>query len=124
MKTETGSFSVNTSSITVLLNDDTINIKSIFFQVGKDSTTSAEESSGFTDGVSHRSRSTLISGSLKESKRSTAYSIIHYRDVSGVSTRKIAGKVVTGGLSTAGEFEMSFDSYDVNTPIDYMVIGI
>lgn len=123
MKVETGTFSVNSSSATILLEDDTINIKGIFFQIGADSTTVAEESSGFTDGTRNRAKSTLVTSSKRESKRSTTYCITHYRDVSGTTTRKIAGKIAAGGLSTPGEFAMTFDNYDVNIPIDFTVVG-
>lgn len=123
MKVEVGSFTVVSSPTTVLLDDDTINIKGIFFQTSPDSTSQGEASTGFTDGLRHRAKSILVNGAKRESKRSTSYAITHYKDVSGTTTRKIAGKPTATGLQTAGEFEMQFDNFDSNQSIDFMVYG-
>ncbi len=123
MKTEVGTFSLNSSSATILLEDDTLNIKGIYFQVSTNSTTTSEESSGFTDGVRNRSKSTLVSSTLRESKRSSTYCITHYKDVSGTATRKIASKVAANGLDTPGEFSLDSDNYDATISIDYWVVG-
>lgn len=123
IKVETGTFSINTSSATILLSDDTLNIKGIYFQISTNSTTTAEESTGFTDGARNRAKSTLVSSSLKESKRSNVYCITHYKDVSGTATRKVAAKIPSGGLSTPGEFVIDSDNYDATISIDYMVVG-
>lgn len=122
MKTESKSFTPNSSTVVVSLDDPTINVKALFLQVAINSTTSAEESTGFTDGVNARSKSSLVAGSKKESKRSTTYAITHYQDVSGTVTRKIAGKPAAGAFGTTGEFTLTFDNY-ASIPIDYMVIG-
>lgn len=123
MKAEVGSFTVVSSPMTVLLDDDTINIKAIHFSVSSTDNTQAEASTGFTDGTRHRSKSTLVNSTKRVSRRSTTYAITHYKDVSGTVTRKIAGKPTATGLATAGEFELEFDNFDVNQSIDYLVVG-
>ncbi len=123
MKVEAGTFSANSSSVTALLNDDTLNIKGILFQISPDTTVTSEASTGFSDGMTNRSKSLLVTSTKRESHRSTTYSVLHYKDISGTSTRKIAGKLATGGLTTAGEFTMDFTNYDASIPIDFMVYG-
>lgn len=122
MKTEVGSFTPNSSVCIVGLNDPTINIKALFLQISPNSTSVAEGSSGFTDGVATRSKSSLVTSSKRESKRSTTYAITHYQDVGGVTTRKIAGKPSAGAFGIVGEFSLDFDNYAAIS-IDFMVIG-
>lgn len=123
MKVEVGSFTVNSSTMTGCLDDYTINIKSIHFQISPNSVNSAEESTGFSDSVKNRAKSTLVSSAKKESKRTTSYAITHYKDVSGTTTRVIAGKVDVGGFATTGEFTMTFDDYDPSYTIDFIAYG-
>ncbi len=123
MKIATKSFTPNSTNVTVLLDDDTLVVKGLFLQISPDSTTRGESSTGFTDGTNARSKSLLITSSKRESKRSTTYAITNYQDVSGTTTRKIAGKPAAGAFGTAGEFSLTFDDYDGITPIDYTVIG-
>lgn len=122
MKIEVGSFTPNSSTVIVGLNDAALNVKGVYLQIAPNSTTTAEESTGFTDGANSRSKSSLVVGTKKESKRSTTYAITHYQDVSGVTTRKIAGKPAVGAFSTPGEFTLTFDNYAAIS-IDFMVIG-
>lgn len=122
-KVEVGSFNVFTSPMTVILDDDTINVKAIHFQVCPTGTT-GEASTGFTDGVKHRAKSLLVTSTKRESKRSVTYGITHYKDVGGVTTLKLAGKPTAGGLGVAGEFELEFAAgFDSSIPVDFMVIG-
>lgn len=108
MKSEVGSFVPNSNSVTVLLNDATLNVKGIFLQVASTSLTGSVIT-GFTDGVENRSGA----------PRSTTYCIQGY---SG-TTLKVAGKSVAGGLSTPGEFTLSFPVFDGLTKIDFTVVG-
>lgn len=121
MKFEVGSFSANSSTATVLLNDGTLNVKGLFFSVTPTTTGSAEHSSGFDDSSTHRAESTLVDSTKHESYRSNAYGITHYRNVSGTTTRKLAGYVTD--LSTAGQFSMNFDNYDASLVIDFVAYG-
>ncbi len=123
MKSEAGSFLSTGSTEIIVLNDDTINVKAIFFQISKNSTSTAVASTGFSDSIANRAKAILEDSSKHESKRSTTYSILHYENVSGTVTLKIAGKVPANGFSTTGEFVVDFDNYDSTWPIDFMVIG-
>lgn len=122
MKVEVNTFSLNNSSATILLEDDTINIKGIYFQVAPTSST-GESSTGFTDGTRNRAKSLLVTSTQRKSYRSNNYCITHYKEVGGVPTCKVAAKIATGGLSTPGEFELTVDYFDATINIDYMVIG-
>lgn len=120
MKVETGSFTPTGTTTVILLDDSTINIKGVYFQISPTSSI-GEASTGFSDGVRHRSKSLLVTSTKRESKRSTTNAITHYKDVSGATTLKIAGKPTD--LSVAGEIEMTFTTYDPSISIDFMVIG-
>lgn len=108
MKTETGQFLPNSNSVTVLLNDSTMNVKGLFLQVASSSITGSVIT-GFTDGIKNRSGA----------PRSTTYCIQAY---SG-TTLKVAGKSVTGSFSAPGEFTLSFPTFDGLTYIDFMAVG-
>lgn len=120
MKTEVGTCTADISDITVILDDDTINIRGIFFQISP-TTSTGEASTGFSDGTKNRAKSLLVTNTKRESKRTTSYAITHYKDVSGTTERKIAGYLTD--ISTPGEFSMHFDSLDATIPIDFMVVG-
>lgn len=108
MKVETGQFLPNSTSVTVLLNDSTLNVKGLFLQVAS-SSIGGGVITGFTDGVKNRSGA----------PRSTTYCIQVY---SG-TTLKVAGKSTTGSFSTQGEFTLSFPTYDGLTYVDFTVVG-
>lgn len=120
MKVEVGSFTVNSSSVSLTLDDYTLNVKGIFFQVTPSTTSSAEASTGFGDGVSHRSKSILVDGTKHESYRSSTYDIMHWRNVSGTSTRKLAGYITS---LPQGEINMTFDNYDATLTVDFIAYG-
>lgn len=121
MKTEVGTLTADNSDVTVILEDDTLNIRGICFEVSPNSTSVGEASTGFSDGTRNRSKSLLVTSTKRESKRSSTYAITHYKDVSGTTTRKIAGYITY--ISTPGEFTLHFDNYDTAYPIDYFVLG-
>lgn len=120
MRVETGSFSPTGTTTVILLDDSTINIKGVYFQISPTGTT-GEASTGFSDGTRHRAKSLLVTSTKRESKRSTTQAITHYKDVSGVTTLKIAGKPTD--ISIPGELEMTFATFDPSIAIDFMVIG-
>lgn len=122
MKVEVGSFSPASSTVVLLLDDSTINVRGIHFQISPTSTT-GEASTGFSDGTRHRAKSLLVISTSRTSKRSTTNAITHYKWVSGAATLKIAGKPTETGFSTPGEVEMTFSTYDPSISIDFMVIG-
>jgi hypothetical protein len=108
MKTEAGTFSVNSSSATILLNDTSFNVKGLFLQTTSPAIT-GRIATGFTDGVTNRSGP----------PRSTTYCLTAY---SG-TTRKVACRSVAGGFSTPGEFTLAFDDFDPAIPFDFIVYG-
>jgi hypothetical protein len=120
MKVETGSFTPTGTTSVILLDDDTLVVKGIWLQISPTSST-GEASTGFSDGTRHRAKSLLVTSTKRESKRSTTQAITHYKDVSGTTTLKIAGKPTD--LSVPGEFEMTFSTYDPSISIDFMVVG-
>lgn len=120
MKVEVGSFTPNSASTTVYLNDSSLQIKGIRFRVTKNSTSTVYFSEGFSDGTTNRAASILESSTKHESKRSTSNSITHYEDVSGTTTLVQAG-VITD-ISTAGEFSMNWSAYNA-TSVDFEAIG-
>lgn len=122
MKTEVGSFSAASSTVVVLLNDSSINVKGVYFQISPISTT-GESSTGFSDGTTSRAKSLLIVSTHRESRRSTVNAITHYKWENSSTTLKIAGKPSATGFNTTGEFEMTFSTYDPSISIDFMVIG-
>jgi hypothetical protein len=119
-KVEVGSFTVNSGTVSVSLDDYTMNVRGVSFQVTPSTTSSAEASTGFSDGVKNRSKSILVDSTKRESYRSTTYAIMHYRNVSGTSTRKLAGYVT--GLPQ-GEINMTFDNYDATLTVDFIAYG-
>ena len=122
MKIEVNSFTPASNVVIVSLDDPTIDIKAMHFQVTKNGS-NINGSTGFSDSIKNRARY-MLDSSIKDSGRSTAYSVLHKADVSGVSTTKLAGKVVTNGFSITGEFEMYFDNYDNTYLVDFMAIGV
>lgn len=122
MKIETGSFTPSGSTVVLLLNDGSLNVKGIQFQISPTSSV-GEASTGFSDGVRHRAKSLLVTSTKRESKRNISNAITHYKDVSGTTTLKIAGKPSASGFSTPGEVELTFSTYDPSISIDFMVIG-
>lgn len=120
MKIEVGSFTVSGGTFTTYFDDDTLTAKSIIFVSGKDSTTGTNLSIGATDGIKERSLSSLYDTSKKNDFDAT-YSVLHYLNVSGTATRKVALRDID--LSTAGQFSGVADSYDVTVPIMFIAIG-
>jgi len=121
MKVEVGSFTANSSTVVILLDDSAMNVKGVCFQVTPSTTSSAEASTGFGDGVKSRSKSILVDGTKHESYRSSTYSVMHYRNVSGTSTRKLAGYI--SSLANTGEIDLTFDTYDGTLTVDYIAYG-
>lgn len=117
MKVEVGSFTPASATATIVLDDSTINVKFVHFQVSKNGS-NVNFSSGFSDSIKNRSAYATYNAS-KKSGRSTTYSIYHY----DASTLKLAGKIPSTGFDTAGEFTINFDNYDNTYTVDFVVIG-
>ncbi len=123
MKVEVGSFTVNSSSPTYFFNDANFQAKGMQFITSKTLSNASEGSIGFSDGVRNRAKSNVVSSSNKDTRQSTSHCIYHYSDVSGTITQKMAGKIATSGLSTVGEFSMTFDSYDSSYSVYFVAWG-
>lgn len=121
MKTEVGSFTPSTSGVTVVLDDSSINVKGVFFQICKDGS-NVNGSTGFDDSIKRRGKYAL-DDTVKSSGRSTSYSMYHKYLSGGVATNAVRGKVAANGFATAGEFVTSFDTAVAGFTVDFMVIG-
>lgn len=121
MKVETGSFTANSTNVGIILEDDTMLVKSVEFYVSLDSTSSAEFSHGTFDGTNKNCVSTLVTSTKRSSKRTSDFAITHYREVAGVVTRIIAGNVTD--LSEAGMIYLTFTQYNATPTIYYTAYG-
>lgn len=121
MKSEVGSFTPSTAGNTIFLDDDTLQIVSVLFQISKNGT-NVNGSTGFDDSIKRRGKYCL-DDTIKGSDRSTTYSMYHRKNVSGTLTDAVRGKVVTNGFVTPGQFEMSFDTADTAYTVDFIVFG-
>jgi len=121
MKVERGSFTVNSSNVGILLNDDTINVTDIWFQVVHASSGTSGASSGFSDGTDEEAQSVLAYDSTSVTNSSSSYAITHYKRVSGSNVLKLAGNVTD--LSTPGEIYMSFSTYDPSLTVKFLAKG-
>jgi len=114
MKTEAFAFSADASTKTIVLDDDTLQVKGAVFMVMKDGTNVnigsgvASPGKNFGGAVSYN---TSKSSDQDNSKCMMA------RDN---TTVKVAGSVDADGFDTVGEISMSFSSYDAT----YRVIGL
>lgn len=120
MKTEAGSFTPQAST-TLVLNDDTMDVKGVYFQIRKNGS-NVNVGTGFSDGSANRGGYNL-DDTVKDTGRSTTYSIMSNKNVSGASTIANRGKVDSGGFSTTGEIQMTFDNVDNSYTVDYFAIG-
>ena len=117
MKIEIGTFTPDASSKTLVLDDDTLQIKAIHFQVSK-AGTNVNLSTGFSDSIKNRAAYTTDNAS-KKSGRSTTYSVNHYDS----TTLKLAGSIPATGFDTVGEFTMNFDNIDSSYTVDFIAYG-
>lgn len=122
MKTEVGSFTPSSANPTILLNDSTLQIKAAWFQICK-TASNVNEGTGFDDSVSRRGKYTLATSTLRDSGRSTSYSMYVKKDSGGSPANAIRGKVDTNGFATAGEMVLAFDSFDNTYTVDFIVVG-
>lgn len=120
-KFEAFSFTPSTSGNTLFLDDETLIPDFIFFQVCKNGA-NVNGSTGFSDGTKNRAKYCL-NDTIKDSGRSTSYSVYHKKDVSNTPTIAVAGKPATGWNANAGEFVMEFDTADTAYTIDGYIIG-
>lgn len=118
MKVEVGSFTPASSSVTVILDDDTLVIKGLEFKISKTGS-NVNFSSGFTDGTTNKAEFTLYD-TVKASGRTSSYCIYHKADVSGTATVKLAA--IPTSLDT-GEFTLNFANYDNSYTVDFMAFG-
>ncbi len=121
MKTECGSFTPSTSGVTLVLDDDSLVVKGVFFQICKNGT-NINGSTGFDDSIKHRAKYCLRD-TIEDSGRTTSYSMYHKKNSGGVATVAVAGKVITNGFANAGEVGMSFDTADTSYSVEFMVVG-
>lgn len=121
MKIEVGSSTVNgTGNHTVVLNDDTIDIKSLEVWLGKSSAVDSNFALGMTDGARQRCVSTFNDGTVKNTATSTTKILIHYRNSSGLDLY-VEGSATD--IATTGEFTINFSVLDTSTQFFYRVIG-
>lgn len=120
MKAEVSSWTPGgTGTRTLLLNDDTINVKLITLWIGTTGNR-VSFSYGSSDGSNHRSVSVLDDSPVIRTE-STTYAITHYKKTSNALDRIIAGYVTS--FSTTGEVQFYFDDADLGYPLMYSVIG-
>lgn len=121
MKSEPFSFTPSTSGVTVILDDDTLNVDFIFCQISKNGS-NVNASTGFSNGVKHRAKWAL-DDSIKDSGRTTSYCAYHKKNSSGSAVVAVAGKPAANWNTTTGEFSMSFDTADTSYTVDGYVLG-
>lgn len=121
MKVEVGSFTPQLGGNTLFLNDDTLTVSSLFFQVSKNGV-NVNGSTGFTDGIKNRGKY-VLDDTIKSSGRSTSYSVYQYANVGGVATQKLAGKCAITDLYQQGQFGITFDVCDMAYTIDFIAFG-
>lgn len=119
MKTEVGSFTPASGTVTVYLNDATLDPKGIFFEVGKNGS-NVNYSSGFSDTVGHKSAWTFKQGSLEDSGRSGTKAILHKKIA---TTPIVTALEATCTAFRTGEFDVNFTTYDNSYTVNFMVVG-
>lgn len=122
MKVESKPFTVNSTNVAIILDDDTLQVQHVSFLVVHATSTNQGASAGTSDGLNNHSRSTLKYGSTEAPYTSNTYSITHYKRVSTSNVRKLAG-VVTD-LSEPGMIYMEFDNYDPTLTVIYVATGV
>lgn len=114
---ETDTFTVNSQNVALILNNENFLVNRVFFQVVHSTSNSAGASTGFSDGISKQSRSSLSHSGATTSFDSTSFAITHYKRVGSSNVRKIAGN--TTDLSEPGMIYMTFTNYDPSLTIRY-----
>lgn len=123
MATEVGSFTVpaSTGNLTVNLNNGSLTPTLIELEAGPRASTTETDvrrSSGWTDGTRQRAVSIYADGTVRGTIANNAYSIMHYKNVSGVFTKVFSASIVS---MSAGSFVLNFDvvdsSYQVYTKV-------
>lgn len=120
MKVEKFSFAPNIAGNTLVLNDDTLQVKAITLTVTKTGSTVAQ-GSGHDDSIARGGQCVL--GTPENSDRSSSYSIFIKKDVSGTATNAVRGKVGGAGFSNVGEIEFTFDTADSGYVVDGLAFG-
>jgi hypothetical protein len=115
MKVDRGSFTVTTTGnkTVILSTETTMNVQKVVFTVTTN--TSSEKSGGYGDLTLN------FSGTQVGNETSQAYSVIHNRSVSGVTTRIIEGTLTN--VSTAGQFTVNFSTVTQATQIGFVAYG-
>lgn len=113
MSCEVGSFTVpgSTGNTTIVL-DGSFTPALIEFDAGPRTSTNETDvrrSSGWTDGSRQRAVSIYADGTVKGTRQSNSYSIMHWVNVSGTLTKKFSASIVS---MTSGEFVLNFDVVD------------
>jgi hypothetical protein len=121
MKTETNSFTPTSGPCTIVLDDDTMNVKGVYFQVRKNGS-NVNVGTGFSDSIKNRGGYNL-DDTVQDSQRSTAYCVFNNKLSGGVSTTANRGKVNANGFSATGEIDMTFDNVDNAYTVDFFAIG-
>lgn len=120
MKTEAFSFTPQ-SSVSLTLDDDTMDVKGVYFQVRKNGS-NVNIGTGFSDGTRNRGGYNLHD-TINDTGRSTTYCVMANKNVGGVSTIANRGKVDANGFATTGEIQMTFDNVDNAYTIDGFAVG-
>lgn len=121
MKVETGTLTVNSTNVAIILADDTLQVQHVSFLVVHATSTNQGASSGTSDGTNNHAHS-VLKYTTEANYPSDDYSITHYKRVSTSNVRKLAG-IVTD-LSEAGMIYMEFDTYDPTLTVRYVATGI
>lgn len=125
MACEVTSYTVpgSTGNTTFNLNNSGLTPAMIEFEVGprvSTNETDVRRSSGWTDGARQRTISVYADGSLRATRQSSSYCIMHYVNVSGTITKKFSASIVS---MAAGQFVLNFDVVDTSYQIFVKVTG-
>lgn len=122
MKVESKPFTVNSTNVAIILDDDTLQVQDVSFMVVHAATSNQGASAGTSDGTNNSTQSVLKYGSTEVPFQTNTYSITHYKRVGSSNVRKLAG-VVTD-LSEPGMIYMTFDNYDPTLTVRYVATGV
>lgn len=111
MATEVTSYTVpaSTGNTTFNLNNGSLTPSLIEIEAGPRAGTNETDmrrSSGWTDGTRQRVISTYADGTLRGTRESNAYCIMHYTNVAGTLTKQFSASIVS---MSAGSFVLNFD---------------
>jgi hypothetical protein len=121
MKAEPFSFTPSTSGNTIILDDDTLEVKYILTQICKNGS-NVNASTGY-DTIAKKRAKYCLNDSIKDSGRTTAHSCYHKKDNGGSPAVVVQGRVASGGFSTPGEIVFEFDTADSSYTVDGLAVG-